>query len=179
MRHGLVFASQRAGGRHGAGRAGVAMLTLIALLVLAPGCARRSGLPAILTGTPCAACGMGVSNKHFACERQVDGSWRVYDSIECLVKDAAATPGGIVYLADYDTAELHPADSLWIVRGDFSTPMGGGLAAFLHRGTADTVAVQTNGRVGRFEELAKGGAGDSAAAGQGAVAGGLASESAQ
>jgi nitrous oxide reductase accessory protein NosL len=133
-----------------------AALALSALLAFAPGCGKRSGPPAILEGASCWTCGMGVRDKHFASERRLENRWRVYDSIECLVKDAAAAPGGTPYLPDYDTARLHPADSLWIVRGDFSSPMGGGLAAFLHRASADTVAVQTNGTVMRFADLVPG-----------------------
>lgn len=133
-----------------------AALALAALLALAPGCGPRPGPPAILTGTSCWTCGMGVRDKHFASERRVEKRWRVYDSIECLIKDAAAAPGGTPYLPDYDTAKLYPADSLWIVRGDFSSPMGGGLAAFRERGAADTVAVHTNGRVMRFAEVVTG-----------------------
>lgn len=135
------------------------------LVALAAGCAGRSGPPEIIGGTPCSSCGMGVSDRHFACERRVAGGWRVYDSVECLLRDAGGSPGGGVYLADYDTQALHAADSLWVVRGEFSTPMGGGLAAFLRRGAADTVAAETRGRVGRLAEFATG---------RGGVAGGVA-----
>jgi nitrous oxide reductase accessory protein NosL len=139
-----------------AGIGATAALALVALLAVAPGCGKRSGPPTILIGTSCWTCGMAVRDKHFATERRVENRWRVYDSIECLIKDAAAIPGGDSYLADYDTAKLHPADSLWIVKGDFSSPMGGGLAAFLNPATADTVAAQTNGTVMRFAHLVPG-----------------------
>jgi len=127
---------------------------LIAALLLGAGCAGSGGPPSIATGTPCAACGMEVQDLRFACERKAGGNWRVYDAIECLVRDAgnAATPGdtGNAWLADYDSRTLHAADSLWVVRGAFASPMGGGLAAFRDRAAADSVAAMTRGLVDRL-----------------------------
>ena len=79
------------------------ILTLaVAVILSTSGCARSAGPPAIAPGAPCAACGMGVQDMHFACEREVGGRWRVYDAIECLLRDAGAGSAGRVYLADYD-----------------------------------------------------------------------------
>src|SRR5262245_40175367 len=109
------------------------------------------GPPAIHVGDSCAACGMTIRDLRFACESRRDG-WLRYDSIECLLADR---PPGIVWLADYDTRALAPAESLWIVQGDFPSPMGGGLAAFHERDAAERVAVETHGRVTRFAELTR------------------------
>jgi nitrous oxide reductase accessory protein NosL len=125
----------------------------VLLLLGAAGCARRAGPPAIADGTPCAACGMAVHDFHFACELETARGWRVYDSIECLLRDAGPAPSAGVYLSDYDRRTLHRADSLWVVKGRFPTPMGGGLAAFLDRASAEAVAGQTLGRVGRIAEF--------------------------
>ena len=129
----------------------------VAFALCAAGCARPAGPPAISLGTPCAGCGMEVQDLRFACERQVNRGWRVYDSIECLVRDAAApAPGArtarptIAYLADYDHRTLHAAESLWVVRGEFASPMGGGFAAFLDLAAADSIAATTRGRVDRL-----------------------------
>ncbi len=140
--------------RH-AGRAGrcAGVAAGLLLLAAAAGCARRAGPPAIADGTPCAACGMPVHDYHFACELEKAGGWRVYDSIECLLRDAGPAPPAGMYLSDYDRRALHRADSLWIVKGSFPTPMGGGLAAFLDRASAEAVAKQTSGRVGRLIEF--------------------------
>jgi hypothetical protein len=97
---------------------------------------------------------MGVEDLRFGCERNVGGKFRVYDSIECLLQEAGpivATAG--VYLADYDHGTLHPADSLWIVKGNFPTPMGGGFAAFGSLASVEEVASRTEGRVGRLAEF--------------------------
>jgi hypothetical protein len=127
---------------------------LVVAVLLATGCARSSAPPPIAPGTPCAACGMEVQDLRFACEREIGGSWRVYDAIECLVRDAgaaAARPAtGDTWLADYDTQRLHAADSVWVVRGDFPSPMGGGFAAFRERAAADSIAAMTSGRVDRL-----------------------------
>jgi hypothetical protein len=89
---------------------------------------------------------MEVQDLGFACERFRSGALRVYDSIECLLRDPPA-PTDVVYLTDYDSRALHRADSLWIVKGRFPTPMGGGLVAFQGRSAAEEVAARTGGRV--------------------------------
>ena len=121
------------------------------------GCASDSAPPPIAAAAPCLVCGMSASNARFACERRDGRRWRVFDSIECLVRDGAAS-ATTVWLPDYDQARLHRADSLWVVKGQLATPMGGGLVAFLDRDAADAVALTSAGRVGRWgdPELAKG-----------------------
>lgn len=126
------------------------LLALALALVLADGCARRSGPPAIAAGTVCATCGMESNDLRFACERTDGRRWHVYDSIECLLADRARGSETSAWLADYDRQTLHRADSLWVVRGEFTSPMGGGYAAFLSRGAADSVSAATRGRVDRL-----------------------------
>jgi hypothetical protein len=129
-----------------------------ALALSIAGCARPAGPPTIALGTPCVACGMEVRDLRFACERDAGDRWRVYDSIECLIRDAAAAPAeavrgprfGAAWLSDYDRQTLHAADSLWVVRGEFASPMGGGFAAFLDLAAADSIAAATRGRVDRL-----------------------------
>lgn len=135
--------------------------SLIAALLMGAGCAGPGGPPAIADGAPCATCGMEARDLRFACERRVGGTWRVYDAVECLMRDAraggAASPGTRdAWLADYDTRALHPADSVWVVRGAFASPMGGGFAAFRGRAAADSVADETRGRVARLAAFMSG-----------------------
>jgi nitrous oxide reductase accessory protein NosL len=128
----------------------VAVAALAAALALG-GCAAPAGPPAIKLGRECDACGMKVQDLRFASERQVGRAWKVYDAIECLIGDTRTTPGGAVYLPDYDGRTLHPADSMWVLKGDFPSPMGGGFAAFLDSAAANRVAAETHGRVDRLE----------------------------
>ena len=131
------------------------LVMTLALWLAVAGCARHAaGPPPITAGTPCALCGMDAVSMRFACERELDGKYRVYDSIECLLRDPPKTAGGAIYLPDYDQQVLHAADSLWVVHGSFETPMGGGLVAFLDRAAADELAATTRGRVGRLEAFA-------------------------
>lgn len=124
------------------------------------GCAPTPGPPAIALGTECVTCGMEVRDLRFACERADGRDWRVYDAIECLLADPG--PRGVeTYLADYDQQALHRADSMWVVKGEFASPMGGGLVAFLDLAAADSIAAATRGRVDRlaaFDEAAARGA---------------------
>jgi hypothetical protein len=120
----------------------------LAWLATFPGCAAPAGPPPIRAGMTCDACGMTVADLRFACERRTDRGWRRYDSIECLLREAGSTPAASAYLTDYDSRTLHAAESSWVVRGSFPSPMGGGFAAFYKRAAAESVAARTNGRVG-------------------------------
>ena len=118
------------------------------IAVLAAGCALNVGPPPIVEGTPCAACDMAVRDLRYACERPVGRAWRVYDSIECLLRETV--PGERAWLTDYDTRTLHAAESVWVARGEFPSPMGGGYAGFLDRAAAVEIASGTRGRVARL-----------------------------
>lgn len=126
------------------------VLLALALLGLA-GCAEPAYPPPIRAGASCAACGMRIESMRFATEQRVRGSWRPYDSIECLLREAESTQEA--FLSDYDTQALHAADSMWVVKGNIDSPMGGGYAAFLGRAQADEVAAETEGEVSRLDAL--------------------------
>jgi nitrous oxide reductase accessory protein NosL len=132
------------------------LTALLGLALASPaGCSREPGPPRIQIGKPCATCGMGVQEARFAGLLRGADEDRQFDSIECLVQDSHVRSAR-VYLADYDQGDLRAAESLWIVKGDFPTPMGGGLAAFASIESAREVAERTRGRVSRFAELAEG-----------------------
>ena len=124
---------------------------LLLLLVAIPGCA--PGGPRVAFGTPCSACSMTITDARFACVRRDGARWKSYDSIECLLRDGHASAAS-ARLADYDTRRLVAADSLWVVHGDFPTPMGGGFAAFAREEAAAQVAQETHGTVTRFADVA-------------------------
>ena len=123
--------------------------------LLIAGCASASGPPRIAIHSPCASCGMSIEDPRFACERRVGAGWRAYDAIECLLRDMKVRPGGNAWLPDYDQATLHSGDSLWVVKGQFPTPMSGGFAAFMNRATADSIATATRGTVDRLAAFAE------------------------
>jgi nitrous oxide reductase accessory protein NosL len=125
-----------------------------AWLLLLAGCAAPAGPRPIAHGTPCARCGMEVRDLRFACERAEGRDWRVYDAIECLLADPPTPASGRAYLSDYDRQTLHAAESLWVVQGEFASPMGGGLAAFMSLAAADSIAAVTRGRVNRLTGFA-------------------------
>ena len=133
----------------------LAMLAASVMLAATAGCSPAGGPPAIHAGSPCASCGMAIQDRHFACARGEGRRARRYDAIECLLRDSAAT--GRTWLADYDRSTLHAAESLWVVHGRITSPMGGGFAAFADRAAAEAVAAERSGRVGRLEQFAAGG----------------------
>jgi nitrous oxide reductase accessory protein NosL len=121
---------------------------LLAAVLLLAACAPAAGPPPIAAGTACVACGMSIQDLRYAAERPDGARWRTYDSIECLLRDAPA--GAQAWLTDYDSRALVAADSIWVVRGDIPSPMGGGFAAFRDRAAAEDVAQHTRGRVDRL-----------------------------
>ena len=130
------------------------VVTLVLVMAVLTGCSRVPGPPRVELGKPCATCGMAVHEIRFAGVLRGERGDRQYDSIECLVKDTEAR-GVQAYLADYDRGALHAAESVWVVKGDFPTPMGGGLAAFASLTSAREVADQTHGQVLRLTDLSK------------------------
>ncbi len=131
-------------------------LALLCAVVFA-GCRADGVPPPIARDATCSHCSMATQDLRVACEARDarGGKWRVYDSIECLIAHGDAGAAAIAYLADYDTRALHRADSLWVVHGDFATPMGGGYAAFLSREAADALARDTRGTVARLASFAQ------------------------
>jgi nitrous oxide reductase accessory protein NosL len=137
-------------------RARVVFVRMVLLAAaLGGGCARPAGPPRIRFGAPCATCGMTILDSKFACERVGPRGVRQYDSIECLLRAGAPGTSETIFLSEYDEAVLHASDSLWVVHGDFPSPMSGGLAAFADRPNAELVAKETRGRVGRLAEFAR------------------------
>ena len=131
-----------------------ALLGGVLFLTGLAGCGRNRGVARVDVGAPCAACGMPVRNLQFACVRGLDGRHRSFDAIECLLREGALRRGETAHLADYDTGGLHAADSVWVVRGEFPSPMGAGLAGFIDRAAADQIAAETHGRVARLWDFA-------------------------
>ena len=96
---------------------------------------------------------MSIEDLRYACETERGDTVRAYDSIECLLHESPLP--GRAWLPDYDTRALHAADSVWVVKADIPSPMGGGYAAFMDRSAADEIATSRNGRVGRLGDFVR------------------------
>jgi hypothetical protein len=97
---------------------------------------------------------MPIHDLRFACVRGAGNRYRSFDAIECLLREGGLSAGEGAYLADYDAEALHAADSIWVVHGEFPSPMGVGLAGFIDRAAAEQIAAETHGRVARVWDLA-------------------------
>lgn len=134
---------------------------VLTLLVTA-GCGiKADGPPEIVVDrTPCAHCGMLVSEPAFAAAYRRDGSARIFDDIRCLLNDinGEANPERLRFW-------FHDAASgAWIASGEevfvrsarFRTPMSGGIVAHRDRLAAERAASDNEGLViGNLDELLK------------------------
>ncbi len=136
-------------------RAAALALHAAAIVLALAGCSGEIAPPLIRTGTPCAYCRMPAEDLHFACERASDGAWKVYDAISCMMRDAPDVTARSAYLPDHERYRLHRADSMWVVHGEFQTPMPGGYAAFFERAEADSFAAAHRGTVGTYRDFAR------------------------
>lgn len=115
----------------------VAAWPAVGFIVAAMLAACGGGIRPLVAGTDaCEYCRMTVSDVRFGAEA-VSRTGRVYtfDSIECAASWLASAPqGGAprgVWVADYSTGALIPADSaLFVKDGSLRSPMGRALAAF-------------------------------------------------
>ena len=124
-------------------------LIAIASLSLSACGSAASGPPSIvLDETPCAHCGMLVSDLAFAAAYRTEDDARVFDDIGCLLRELPPS-GARVWVKDYETSEWLDAGAAFFVRSEsMETPMGGGIVAFGSR-----EAAEKRGAALRFSEL--------------------------
>ncbi len=118
---------------------GLAGPAAIASLFLSDCGSTKSGPPSIvLDETPCAHCGMLVSDLAYAAAyRTEDGDDRVFDEIGCLLRELPSS-GARVFVHDYETSEWLDGEAAFYVRSELiQTPMGGGIVAFSSRERAE------------------------------------------
>ena len=139
--------------------------TLVAMtLVASLACgANADGPPAIeVDRTPCAHCGMLVSEPVFAAAYKAPGAEaRIFDDIACLVKSAKrGGDAGALRFWFHDAATGHwiqAADASFVRSDRLRTPMSGGLLAFRELSAAQRGAIEHHGHVIRtFSDLMRG-----------------------
>ena len=136
---------------------------IVGLATLAAGAAcgvKADGPPHIdVDRTPCAHCGMLVSEPTFAAAYRRDGfDTRIFDDIQCLLH-ATAGEANLervrFWFHDAATARwIDRTEAVFVRSARLRTPMGGGLVAFAGLAAASLGAQRHNGRVvGTFDEL--------------------------
>lgn len=136
---------------------------IVGLATLAAGTAcgvKADGPPHIeVDRTPCAHCGMLVSEPTFAAACRRDGfDARIFDDIGCLLNATAAegNPERVrFWFHDAETARwIDRTEAVFVRSARLRTPMGGGLVAFAGMAAARRGAHRHDGHVvGTFEEL--------------------------
>ncbi len=106
----------------------------------------------------CAFCKMAISEKRYAAELlNHDGDVFKFDDIGCLANYVAEKQVGdsvaAYYIVDFDSNQWLKAEEASIVASpNFSTPMGGGMAAFKDSSRAETAAAANQGGLLSFAE---------------------------
>jgi copper chaperone NosL len=129
-----------------------AMLSL--MLSIAVACrAGNDGPPRIeVDRTPCAHCGMLVSEPVFAAAyRAPQGDARVFDDIACLLEAVSGEKdrsGLRLWFHDAATAQwIDGGTAVFVESAGLKTPMGGGFVAYKDEATAAKTAADRQGRV--------------------------------
>lgn len=128
------------------------MVTMTLAASLACG-ANADGPPAIeVDRTPCAHCGMLVSEPLFAAAYKAPGAdVRIFDDIACLVKSAkreASADALGFWFHDAATGHWIPgADASFVKSDRLRTPMSGGLVAYRELAAAQRGAIEHHGHV--------------------------------
>jgi copper chaperone NosL len=133
-----------------------ALIVVAAAAVASVACGvQADGPPHIeVDRTPCAHCGMLVSEPVYAAAYRTAGSTpRVFDDIGCLLEEARreARPDALHFWF-HDAAGgtwIDGKDALFVAASSLATPMGGGVIAFRDAAAARDSAVQHQGRVVR------------------------------
>jgi copper chaperone NosL len=130
------------------------LLAVVAVLVASVACGvKADGPPHIeVDRTPCAHCGMLVSETTFAAAyRAPGGEPQVFDDIACLLTSVRreADPGALrLWFHDVPSGEWIPgAAASFVASSRLRTPMNGGLIAFRDLESARQAAEEHQGRV--------------------------------
>ena len=133
---------------------------LFITMVWAGACAGRAAAPPaiVVDRTACSRCGMLVSEPAYAAAiRWPDGRDEIFDDIGCLLAASRQVPGvnGQYWFHDAVTGKwITDASPLFVVSPELRTPMGGGIAAYRDRATAETAAARHHGKlVAAFSDL--------------------------
>ena len=139
---------------------------IVGLLTLAAGAAcgvNGDGPPQIeVDRTPCAHCGMLISEPAFAAAYRRDGSdARIFDDIQCLLNAVRgeANPERLrFWFHDAATAVwIDRAEAVFVRSARLRTPMAGGLVACKGMAAARRAAADHQGQIlGAFEDLLNG-----------------------
>lgn len=118
------------------------------------------GPRALVAGTDsCEYCRMTVSDVRFGAEVVArTGRVHTFDSIECaaawILSAPQASANRGIWVADYGSGSLIPADSaLFVEGGTLRSPMGRGIVAFPASVGAETLAARYGGRILRWIEV--------------------------
>jgi copper chaperone NosL len=129
----------------------VAVIATVMAAALNAGCGGAAdGPPGIdVDRTPCAHCGMLISEPVYAAAYRAPGSQpRIFDDIRCLLEAANQEPNvDALRFWFHDAAStvwIDGKDAVFVMSSDLRTPMGGGLIAFRDR----TAAQETAGKKG-------------------------------
>lgn len=105
----------------------------------------------------CEQCGMIISEEAYASAYRLNnGRQKLFDDIGDMVTYHRLHREDVYvfWVHDYSSLEWIRAENAYFVAStDLVTPMGGGIAAFADRAAAESMAVERNGVIHRFDGL--------------------------
>jgi copper chaperone NosL len=134
------------------------MRPLALALLLGAGCGspETGPVPIAYGEDACDVCRMIISERNFAAQARF-GPDRVekFDDIGCLAERLWRSPKPVgMWVADHGTGEMHPLESLCLVRApELKTPMGSGVAAFLDPAEGDAFLTKHRGAHVTLEDI--------------------------
>ena len=142
-------------------KAGATCYVLTCYVLTLVACAADGPPQIVVDRTPCAHCGMLVSEPAFAAAYGREGAdARIFDDIRCLLNDIKGEPNPErlrFWFHDARTgAWITREEAVFVRSARFRTPMSGGIVAYAGRSGAERGASENDGAlIGSIDELLK------------------------
>lgn len=134
---------------------------VVLLAVMLPSCGSPGPEPIAIHKDHCDYCKMTIAEDQYACELITEkGRAYKFDDVSCMIEYKKENPNPAIrnfYVSDYLKAgNLMECEKAFFIQGEeISSPMGGGIAAFSDKNSAQQYAVKLNAQSTDWKALSK------------------------